>query len=456
MIPWLGFGHMLVFMKLAKLIAKKGHKISFISTPRNIDRLPKLAPDLAPLIDLVKIPLPSIPNLPEDAEATSDLPFNKVKYLKIAFDRLQQPITEFLEAKLPNWIFIDYGCHWLIPVASKLNIRVCLYSVFPGCCMGFLGPPSVLIKGDYRIKPEDFTVKPDWVPFQTNVAMSYFQIAGMAPNFEDGDESENVSDLYRIGVTTRDCNMVAIRSCWELEPEWLKLLDQIMGKPIVQVGLLPTPVTDFNDPTVDDESWGDIKKWLDRQEKGSVVYISFGSESKPTQTQLTELALGVELSGLPFFWAIKKQRGLADTEVTELPQGFEDRTRGRGMVYTSWVPQDKILSHDSLGGLLFQSGWSSVVEAVQFGKQLVLLPLVGDQELIARMLEEKKMGFMIPRNERDGWFGRDTVADSLKLVMVDEEGKIYRDKIKEMQSVFADMDKQDRYVDNLLAYLQTH
>lgn len=97
------------------------------------------------------------------------------------------------------------------------------------------------------------------------------------------------------------------------------------------------------------------------------------------------------------------------------------------------------------------------MEGVQFGKVLVLLPMLGDQGIIATQLEEKKLGLLIPRNELDGRFTREAVAESLKLVMVDEEAaKIYRDKVKEMQSVFGDMDKQDSYVNNLIVHLETH
>ena len=56
MFPWLDFGHMIPYLELAKLMAQKGHHISFLSTPQNIDRLPKLPPNLASLIDLVKLP----------------------------------------------------------------------------------------------------------------------------------------------------------------------------------------------------------------------------------------------------------------------------------------------------------------------------------------------------------------------------------------------------------------
>ncbi|KAK7852721.1 putative udp-rhamnose:rhamnosyltransferase 1 [Quercus suber] len=64
---------MIPYLELAKLITRKGHHISFISTPRNIDRLPKHPPNLAPLIDLVKLSLPHV-DLPNNAEATNNVP----------------------------------------------------------------------------------------------------------------------------------------------------------------------------------------------------------------------------------------------------------------------------------------------------------------------------------------------------------------------------------------------
>ncbi|KAL6959510.1 hypothetical protein U1Q18_039663 [Sarracenia purpurea var. burkii] len=112
MFPWLAFGHMITFLQLSKLIAKKGHRITFISTPRNIDRLLKLSPHLSALVTFVKLPLPTIDNLPENAEATIDLPYNKVKYLKKAYDQLQQPIAQLLEDATPDWVVFDIINYW--------------------------------------------------------------------------------------------------------------------------------------------------------------------------------------------------------------------------------------------------------------------------------------------------------------------------------------------------------
>ncbi|KAA8530736.1 hypothetical protein F0562_005330 [Nyssa sinensis] len=445
MFPWLAFGHMIPYLELAKLIAKKGHKVSFVSTPRNIDRLPKLPPHLAPLINLVKLPLPRVDNLPENAEATTDLPYDKVQYLKIAYDSMQESMAQFLEASAPDWVFYDFAPYWLGPIAAKLNIPSAFFSIMIATVLGFLGPTSVLKYGDdHRKKPEDYTVPPKWVTFPTTVTFRLYEVLRMADSLTGNDSG--ISDIQRFGASIEGCDMLAVRSCSVFEPEWLRLLEELHGKPVYPVGQLPPAVYDSGDDHKN-EAWMGIKDWLDKQSKGSVVYVAFGSEAKPTQDELTEIALGLELSELPFFWVLRKRRGLTDTELIELPDGFEERTKGRGVVCTSWAPQLKILSHDSVGGFLTHSGWSSVVEAIEFERALILLTFLADQGLNARLLEEKKMAYSIPRHERSGSFSRDSVADSLRLVIINEEGKIYREKVKEMKGLFGDRDRQDSYVD---------
>ncbi|RLN18637.1 hypothetical protein C2845_PM02G01500 [Panicum miliaceum] len=58
--PWLAFGHLLPCLELAERLAARGHRVSFISTPRNLARLPPVRPALARLVDLVALPLPRV------------------------------------------------------------------------------------------------------------------------------------------------------------------------------------------------------------------------------------------------------------------------------------------------------------------------------------------------------------------------------------------------------------
>jgi hypothetical protein len=85
MLPWLAFGHILPFTELAKRIARQGHSVTFLSTPRNTRRLIDVPPDLASLIRVVDVSLPPVEHLPEGAEASIDLPSDDLRpYLRQA------------------------------------------------------------------------------------------------------------------------------------------------------------------------------------------------------------------------------------------------------------------------------------------------------------------------------------------------------------------------------------
>ena len=450
MFPWLAFGHMIPSLELGKLIARKGHRISFISTPRNIERLPKIPPDLLPLITFVKLPLPHVENLPENAEATTDVPHHIIPYLKKAHDGLQQPLSQFLETSAPDWIIHDFAPHWLPPIATRLGISLAFFSIFNASTWCFFKPTTGSRTSDdhdpsTRMKPEDLTVPPKWVPFPTKIAFRFFEAKKLLDMLEDN--ASGVSDWFRLETVLSGTKAFAIKTSMEVEGEWMKLLGELYDIPVIPVGLL-LPSTQESGDNNKDSTRGTIGEWLDKQEKGSVVYIALGSEIQPSQQDFTELALGLEQSGLPFFWALRRR--------IELPEGFEERTRGRGVVWTGWAPQLKILAHDSVGGFLTHCGWSSVTEALQFGRALILLPFLTDQGLIARFLEERHAGVEVPRNEYDGSFSSDSVAQTLRLVMKDEEGKIYRDKAKEMSPVIGGKDLQSKYIDKFVEFLWSH
>lgn len=445
MFPYLAFGHMIPYLELAKHIADKGHRVSFVSTPRNIARLPKLDPRLVPFIDFVKLPLPKMDNLPENAEATSDVPDHMFPILRQAYDALQKPLSDFLRSSVPDWILYDFAPYWVAADAAELGIKTAHFCIFIAASMGFLLPKEEKYLKS-RTKPEHFTVSPPWVNFPTTLRFSYYEIKRFIDNFDP------LSGPARV---IKDCDIVAIRSCSEFEPQWLQLLETMYKKPVIPVGQLPT--TEYDDAEdSSNETWQRIRGWLDKQEKGNVVYIAFGSESKPKQEDMNQIALGLEKSGLPFLWIFRTRRWEHDPEELKLPEGFEERTEGRGMVWTSWAPQLKILAHEAIGVFLSHSGWSSVVEAIQFEKSLVLFPCMGDQGLIAKLLEEKQTAYAIPRDEQTGAFSADDVAESLKLVLFKEEGKIYRQKIKEMKEIFANKDRQDRYINNFLDFLKAN
>ncbi|GMH15266.1 hypothetical protein Nepgr_017107 [Nepenthes gracilis] len=380
--------------------------------PENIERLPKIPQNLAPLIDFVKLPLPAgAENLPPDAEATSDLHYDDVQFLKEAYDGLSEPLAEFLESSSPDWIVCDFSSHWLPSIAAKLGIPLAFFCIFPSRALSFFVGPSDS-PGTHFKCPEDFTVVPEWITFPTSPAFRLHEAKKIMMISQEN--TSGVSDIFRVASVLRGCDAIAPRSCLELEADYIDLLKEMHGKPVVPVGLLPPSVEDYGDGGSDsDGSWQVISSWLDKQGKRSVVYIAFG----------------------------------------KLPDGFEDRTNGRGLVWRSWAPQLRILSHESVGGFLTHSGWSSVIEALQFGLPLIILPFFVDQGLIARDLADRRVGIEVPRDEEDGSFTRDSVAESLRLVVVEEGGKACREKAKEMSTLFANRSLHEQYVDKFAEHL---
>ncbi|KAJ6349923.1 hypothetical protein OIU78_006170 [Salix suchowensis] len=232
-----------------------------------------------------------------------------------------------------------------------------------------------------RIKPEDFTVVPEWIPFPSLVAQRPDRAAVMFHNMNSPDVSGK-STGHRFAAT-------------------------LEGNQFFQSVCFPgnTVKDKINHP--DRPSWSDSFKWLDKQERKSVVFVGFGTEYKMPVKQVHELAHGIELSKLPFIWILRKPEGLDISEL--LPAGFLDRTSDRGNVCLGWAPQPEILAHPAVGGCLFHSGWGSIIESLSHGHPQILMPMVADQGLNAKLLCEKGIGFHVPSNE-DGAYSQDSIA----------------------------------------------
>ncbi|XP_058739726.1 putative UDP-rhamnose:rhamnosyltransferase 1 [Vicia villosa] len=417
--PWLAFGHISPFFQLSKLIAQKGHKISFISTPRNIKRLPQLPPTLQPFIKFVELPLPHIDQLPENAEATMDIPTHIVPYLKKAFDGLQQPLTEFLETSTPDCIIYDFAPYWLPPILSKLGVLSIYFSILSAFGMSY-GVDFLV-----RVRESDDKDK--------IITAVYYE-----PN-ESG-----VSDMFRVKETFFGAEFIAIRTCMEIEGKYVESMENQSKKKVIPVGLLP-PSLEFSEDKKD-ENWDTILKWLDKYEKKSVVYIAFGSEVILSDEEFTEIAKGLELSCFPFLWILKDQ--------DKHDRFVENGSNKNGLIWSNWAPQLRILAHESIGGFLTHCGWSSVIESLQVGCPLIMLPFHNEQGLVARLMEEKMVGVKVERNDEK--FSRDSVAKALRLVMVEEEGKGYRSKAKEMRKIVGDMELHQKYIDDFVDYVELH
>ncbi|KAK7386184.1 hypothetical protein VNO78_26220 [Psophocarpus tetragonolobus] len=194
--------------------------------------------------------------------------------------------------------------------------------------------------------------------------------------------------------------------------------------------------------TGDDAKGLECVTWLDKQQVGSVLYVSFGSGGTLSQEQITELAYGLELSNHKFLWVVRAPSSLASDAylsaqngdpLQSLPSGFLERTKEQGMVIPSWAPQIQVLSHRSVGGFLTHCGWNSVLESVLKGVPLITWPLFAEQRMNAVLLSEGLKVGKRPRIGENGLVERVEIVEVIKCLMEGEEGRKMREIMNEFK-----------------------
>jgi hypothetical protein len=265
--------------------------------------------------------------------------------------------------------------------------------------------------------------------------------------------ASGMSRAERCSLTLKMCTITAMLSCVEWEGDAFTLATKLFGKPLVPLGLLPPSPDGGRGASVNGED-GTVR-WLDAQPASTVVYVALGSEVPLRVEKVHELALGLELAGTRFLWALRKPSGVPDEHV--LPPGFQDRTHGRGKVTMGWVPQISILSHGAVGAFLTHCGRNSLIVGLLFGHPLIMLPVFGDQGHNARLMAGKRVGFQVPRDEDDGSFHRHGVASTVQAVMLEEEERrVFVANALKMQKVVADKELHDKYIDEFVHLLRSH
>ncbi|XP_039138156.1 zeatin O-xylosyltransferase-like [Dioscorea cayenensis subsp. rotundata] len=182
--------------------------------------------------------------------------------------------------------------------------------------------------------------------------------------------------------------------------------------------------------------------WLDKQVDKNVLYVAFGTTSMMSDEQIEELAIGLEKSEQKFIWVLRDADGgdvtadeqNADKRRRKLPQGYEERLKGVGIVVRDWVPQLEILAHKAIGAFMSHCGWNSCMESLSFGVPILAWPMHSGQPRNATCLSEYlKVGFMV----RD-WEHRMEVVSSMVIVevvkrlMVSDEGMEVKKRAREL------------------------
>ncbi|PIA41458.1 hypothetical protein AQUCO_02200107v1 [Aquilegia coerulea] len=249
-----------------------------------------------------------------------------------------------------------------------------------------------------------------------------------------------------------------INTCDDLERPFVDYLRKEVKKPIFCVGpLLPEEFSRTVVSTVQDSDMRskrdqsnnnfteeEINQWLDSKPRGSVIYISFGSEVGPTANELADLAIALDVCNRPFIWVIRPGPNLHGSRPGLRPHintnfdldldGFVERVKGRGLILREWAPQLLILSHSSTGGFISHGGWNSTLEAILSGVPLLTWPIRGDQHYNAKLIvEHLKVGLIIKGdgNQIDP-FKKDDILHGIEKLMVDQDIRKHADSLANM------------------------
>eukprot|EP00262_Sarcandra_glabra_P001482 TRINITY_DN1159_c0_g2_i2.p1 TRINITY_DN1159_c0_g2~~TRINITY_DN1159_c0_g2_i2.p1 ORF type:complete len:510 (-),score=47.68 TRINITY_DN1159_c0_g2_i2:129-1658(-) len=391
-LPFMAPGHMIPMIDMAKSFAERGVKVTIITTTSiasHIEKTIERASESCAQIELCILRFPSKEvGLPEGLDNVNSVP--SPEFLPLFFkaiDLLQEPVEQLLRDHHPNCIVSDMFIPWTVDAADKFGIPTLFFSgsgYFSRCVSEIL----------YRYKPHE-NVATDTEPFIIPGLPHPIKItkAELPNSVKSADGFKSIMDRSR--RAEMKSYGVVMNSFYELEPAYADHYVKELKKKSWHIG----PVSLCNRINIDKAERGkkasidqaDCLKWLDTKNPSSVIYVCFGSVSKFTTEQLCELALGLEASNRDFIWVVRDGMIKMENEKEWLPQGFEERLNGKGLIIRGWAPQILILDHPSIGGFMTHCGWNSILESVSAGVPMITWPLFAEQfineKLITQVLE---------------------------------------------------------------------
>ncbi|KAF7840811.1 scopoletin glucosyltransferase-like [Senna tora] len=446
--PFLTHGHMTPTINMAKLLASKGVKSTIITTPLNAPFISQSLPNSPKTpIHILTIPFPHehFPSL-QGCESLNTLPSPHLNptFLK-SMAMLQEPLEQVFRQShpLPHGIIVDMFFPWATDSAAKFGIpRI----VFDGSCIF-----SACLMESVRLYKPHKDVSSDSEPFVIpNFPGDVTMVRSQLPEFfKNNDHFMAEVVISSKESESRSYGMV-FNSFYELEKEYVDHYRNVLGRKSWHIG--PILLSDVEEDRRKEISLDEHEclKWLDTKKPNSVVYVCFGSIADFPDSQLKEIAMGLEASGKEFIWVVKKsKKDEIFTEESWLPQGFEKRmeSEGKGMIIRGWAPQMLILEHEAIGVFVSHCGWNSTLEAISVGVPMVTWPVAAEQFFNEKLVTEvhrigvpvgaKKWALKVGDSVK--W---EAIEKAVKKAMEGEEAKEMRMRVKALaQKAKEAMDK---------------
>ncbi|TYI99841.1 hypothetical protein E1A91_A13G045400v1 [Gossypium mustelinum] len=408
-LPFLAHGHLIPVVDMAKMFASRGRsKESGIHIG----------------VELLNFPAVDV-GLPEGCENVDLIPTSQDGNLEMITNffqaalMLQQPFEKLLQGRKPDCLVADTFFHWATDAANKFRIPRLVFhgiSYFSFCaseCMSLYKPYKKF----------------------SDIKLTRNQV----PDYVKQDAETNSTKLLKaIKEAELKSYGVVVNSFYELEATYADYYRNVLGKKSWHVG----PVSLCSGKNIDKVERGnksaideqECLEWLESKEPNSVLYICFGSRTNFTSSQLKEIAMALEASELQFIWVVRKQKN-NEEEDDWLPEGFEKRMEGKGLIIRGWAPQVLILDHEAVGGFVTHCGWNSTLEGVCAGVPMVTWPAFAEQFYNEKLLTQVlNIGVAVGAQKWVRLMGefveRESIEKAVKEMMKGDKAEEMRNKAK--------------------------
>ncbi|KAK4417748.1 UDP-glycosyltransferase 90A1 [Sesamum alatum] len=422
--PFMSKGHTIPLLHLARLLLDRGVRITIFTTPANHPFISQCLSGAD--VSITDLPFPeNIPGIPHGAESTDKLPsmslfipfVNGIKLMKPSFEEALQNIHSQVSC-----IISDGFLHWTLESASRFGIpRLSFYGTNH---YSMALASDAIVNGLLSLHESDdepFTLAGfPWIKLTRNDFDS--------PLDKRDPRGPHLDFMSEVGTATANSYGLLVNSFCELEQPYEDYWNRECQPKAWSIGPLclaqpsKLEVTPCHRP-----KW---MHWLDQKlaHNCPVLYVAFGSQTKISPTQLREIAFGLEEAKVSFLWVMRESKA-------ELRDGFEDKDSERGIIVNEWVDQREVLEHPIVQGFLSHCGWNSVLEGICAEVPILAWPMMAEQHLNARMVEEEiKIGFRV--NTVDGSAKGFVTSKSLTYTVLElmegEKGKTVREKVKEV------------------------
>ncbi|PIN09111.1 UDP-glucuronosyl and UDP-glucosyl transferase [Handroanthus impetiginosus] len=420
-VPFAAQGHVKPLMKLSRQIAKHGIKVTFV----NIESVHEQIVSAAKKSDEQdededeedNIAMTSIP----DGISSEDDKSDTFKLLESLRSTMPGFLTDLIERinssngdEKISCVIADVTIGWILETAEKMGAEPVVFMPSSAAALAMaLHIPKLLEEGSLD---ENGTItRGETISLSDNI-----------PVWTKNELCWSVSNDLKIQKIFFDCTsrfqkaahqtkLFLCNTSQELESSACNLFPNLLP-----IGPLLDPKAPKSSSIScnfhpEDES---CISWLSNKPSKSVIYVSFD-----------ELALGLELSGRAFLWVVRSD--LANGSPVVYPNGFLERVSEFGKI-VQWAPQEKVLSHGSVGCFMSHCGWNSTLEGLSNGVPFLCWPYFVDQYHNRNYVCDKwGIGLRIYSDE-NGIRTRYEIKKKIDMVFCDDELKGNALKMKEI------------------------